>query len=88
MSPSLSRKTIKVTERRKMTKNDENAGKSAEKGKLVPLGFETKGKISVATGSGVTGRPAVNVVADSGTKATGHDLPSLFVVVEMSKKDA
>lgn len=65
---SVSCKAICVTDRRKITKDEgDNAFKMAEKGKLVPVGLESKGKIPVATGSGVTGCSAVNVVADSGT---------------------
>ncbi len=81
-SPSLLCCAALGTERVKIPKgNGVEAGKTAEKGKGVPGGFETKGKKSGATGSGVTGATAVNVVNYSGTIAHGHDFHPLAKLV-------
>lgn len=56
----------------------------AEWGKKVPAGRESFDCMSGATGSGLTGALAVNVVVVSGTKASGHDLYTMTEYVRCS----
>ena len=68
-----SRKITKAIEWCKTIKNDENVGKSVEKGKSAFSGPEIKGKTLAVIGLGAIGRLVANAAVDLGMKVVGYD---------------
>ncbi len=68
-----SRKITKAIEWCKTIKNDENVGKSVEKGKSAFAGPEIKGKTLAVIGLGAIGRLVANAAVDLGMNVIGYD---------------
>ena len=68
-----SRKITKAIDWCKTLKNDENVGKSVEKGKSAFAGPELKGKTLAVIGLGAIGRLVANAAVDLGMEVIGYD---------------
>lgn len=68
-----SRKITKAIEWCKTIKNDENVGKSVEKGKSAFAGPEIKGKTLAVIGLGAIGRLVANAAVSLGMDVVGYD---------------
>lgn len=68
-----SRKITKAIDWCKTLKNDENVGKSVEKGKSAFAGPEIKGKTLAVIGLGAIGRLVANAAVDLGMEVIGYD---------------
>lgn len=82
-----SRKITKAIEWCKTIKNDENVGKSVEKGKSAFFGPEIKGKTLAVIGLGAIGRLVANAAVDLGMKVVGYDPFLSPAAAETLKKD-
>ena len=82
-----SRKITKAIEWCKTIKNDENVGKSVEKGKSAFSGPEIKGKTLAVIGLGAIGRLVANAAVDLGMKVVGYDPFLSPAAAETLKKD-
>ncbi|MCH5317155.1 MAG: phosphoglycerate dehydrogenase [Eubacterium sp.] len=80
-----SRKITKAIEWCKTLKNDENVGKSVEKGKSAFAGPEIKGKTLAVIGLGAIGRLVANAAVDLGMEVIGYD-PFLSEEAEQTLK--
>lgn len=82
-----SRKITKAIEWCKTIKNDENVGKSVEKGKSAFSGPEIKGKTLAVIGLGAIGRLVANAAVDLDMKVVGYDPFLSPAAAETLKKD-
>ena len=82
-----SRKITKAIDWCKTLKNDENVGKSVEKGKSAFAGPEIKGKNLAVIGLGAIGRLVANAAVDLGMEVVGYDPFLSDVAAQTLKKE-
>ena len=82
-----SRKITKAIDWCKTLKNDENVGKSVEKGKSAFAGPEIKGKTLAVIGLGAIGRLVANAAVDLGMEVIGYDPFLTDVAAQTLKKE-